>query len=262
MSTGSIFRLSKANKIGLSNMLDGTMRNGSHDMKIFGTGTLRALATRNALLEFFQAHLFFYKTMEEELDKSTGRTAILWNKFSKDLRRASLLQDDVNELSNLVGSSTTSLTPATLSYVTRLREVGQIERETGTPLLLGHFYTRYLADLFGGSMIGYPTKLALSLESIPKFYTHSSTISMNRRDYVESIYENLNDAGKDLSSTQLEAIVKEAETAFKLNAEVYKEGVGGAGVGLFAAAGVGSFNVFLGFVKDKLNGGNKNILGR
>lgn len=39
-STGSIFRLSKANKTGLSNMLDGTMRNGSHDMKTFGSGII------------------------------------------------------------------------------------------------------------------------------------------------------------------------------------------------------------------------------
>ena len=39
-NTGSILRLSKANKTGLSNMLDGTMRNGSHDMKTFGSGII------------------------------------------------------------------------------------------------------------------------------------------------------------------------------------------------------------------------------
>jgi heme oxygenase len=29
------------------------------------------------------------------------------------------------------------------------------------PLLVAHFYTRYMADLFGGSMLGWPTKRAL-----------------------------------------------------------------------------------------------------
>ena len=201
--------------------------------------------------------------MEEELDSSKGLTAIVWKQFASDLRRASLLQNDCYTLSNLLqcDNNLHTFSSASNAYVLRLREAGRIERETGTPLLLGHFYTRYLADLFGGSMIGWPTKLALSLDEVPTFYTHSSNVTMNRPDYVESIYKSLNEAGKDLTTLQQKEIVKEAEIAFQLNAELYKEGLGGAGIGMYIVAVVGGLNVALGFGKDKLNGGKKNILG-
>jgi len=202
--------------------------------------------------------------MEEELDSSKGLTAIIWKKFASDLRRASLLQSDCYTLSNLLqcDNNLQTYSPASNAYVLRLREAGRIERETGTPILLGHFYTRYLADLFGGSMMGWPTKLALSLEEVPRFYIHSSNITMNRRDYVESIYESLNEAGKDLTALQQKEIVKEAEIAFQLNAALYKEGIGGPGVGMYIGAAVGGLNVVLGYGKEKfINIGKKNIVG-
>jgi heme oxygenase len=38
--------------------------------------------------------------------------------------------------------------------------------------LLAHFYARYLADLFGGSMLGWPTRRALGFATTPQFYVH------------------------------------------------------------------------------------------
>lgn len=74
-STGSIFRDSAANKHGLSHALDGTMRSGAHDMKVFGAGTLRALVSRSALAAFLQAHWHVYRAMEEHLDASRSASA-------------------------------------------------------------------------------------------------------------------------------------------------------------------------------------------
>ena len=74
-STGSIFRDSAANKVGLSHALDGTMRSGAHDMKTFGAGTLRALASRSALAAFLQAHWHVYSAMEAHLDASRSASA-------------------------------------------------------------------------------------------------------------------------------------------------------------------------------------------
>ena len=65
---GAIFRSSRANKTGLSHALDGAMRDGSHDMRVFGTGTLAALASRSAYASFTAAHYHFYAELEARLD--------------------------------------------------------------------------------------------------------------------------------------------------------------------------------------------------
>ncbi len=137
-----------------------------------------------------------------------------------------------------------------------------MEIHTGTPLLLGHFYTRYLADLFGGSMLGHPSKLALGLSEVPHFYVHPPAVGANRREVVESVYESLNDAGRDLSSAQQQAVVAEAAHAFELNAALYKEGTGGAGAGMYAGAAAGGLRVLAGYAVDRLRGSGLDVFGR
>ena len=263
LSSGSILRDSKANKEGLSYALDGTMRRGAHDMKTFGSGTLRALATRNALFEFLDGHRIFYHAMEAELDAADGPTANVWKRFQGELRRFPALEHDCAVLSKLTGKRERwHPSPAAAAYVSRLREAGRLERLCGTPVLLGHFYTRYLADLFGGSMLGWPTKLACGLHETPRFYQHSGISSLNRGQYVESIYEALNDAGKDLSASQESEVVNEATLAFALNAALYKEGIGGQGTGMLLCAAVGGLNVAVGFARDRIAGGKKSVFGK
>ena len=58
-------------------------------------------------------------------------------------------------------------TPAVAEYMSRIadaaeKELGGAGGDAGAqspPLLVAHFYTRYLADLFGGSMVGVSTSL-------------------------------------------------------------------------------------------------------
>ena len=65
---GGIFRGSVANKSGLSHALDAVMREGHHDMRAFGRGTLAALASRAAYARFTAAHFHFYSELERRLD--------------------------------------------------------------------------------------------------------------------------------------------------------------------------------------------------
>ena len=54
-------------------------------------------------------------------------------------------------------------TPAVAEYVSRIADAAEKELASAgggagaksPPLLVAHFYTRYLADLFGGSMVGF-----------------------------------------------------------------------------------------------------------
>ena len=228
------------------------MRSGAHDLRTFGTGTLRALASRRALLEFLEGHRIFYSEMEQCLESAKGPSATVWHKFRVLVRRTEALEHDVELLKSLIGETTSNKgpSPAATAYVARLREASQREASTGTPLLLGHFYTRYLADLFGGSMLGRPTKLALQLPETPRFYIHPKEVGERRRETVEAIYEALNEAGAQLSTAQTRAVVDEAALAFGLNAALYKEGVGGSGVGMLARAAVGGLRVAMGHTRD------------
>jgi heme oxygenase len=260
-STGSIFRDSVANKSGLSFALDGTMRSGAHDLRTFGAGTLRALCSQSALLRFLEGHRVFYSALENELDNAFGPTAAVWSRFAAELRRTPALQHDCEVLRGLVGAAELPPTPAAAAYAARLRVAGA-EDSAGTPLLLGHAYTRYLADLFGGSMLGWPTKLALSLPHVPSFYLHPPSVVDGRRAFIERFYEALNDAGRTLSDAQMQRVVDEATLAFKLNAELYREGTGGAGLGMLVGAAAGGLRVLGGHAAARLRGGRRDVFGR
>ena len=159
---GEIFKTSVANKTGLSHALDGVMRSGEHDMRVFGTGTLAALASKSAYAKFAAAHYHFYAELERALDDAAAAgtpSGRLWSKFADELRRAPSLE---NDLVHLLGTSPSAHppTPAVANYVRRIAEAADKEIEGGAgqspPLLVAHFYTRYLADLFGGSMVRPP----------------------------------------------------------------------------------------------------------
>ena len=238
-STASIFRNSAANKSGLSFALDGTMRSGAHDMKVFGSGALAALSSRQRAAAFFHGHYHVYNAMERHLDAcdAASPTGALWQRVGGSLRRGAALEQDVLALG---ARPQEPPSPATERYVRRLATAAA----SPLPLLLSHFYVRYFADLFGGSMLGRPTRAALMMPHTPAFYVHDTTVTQDRRAFIEQLYASLNEAGQAarLDEAATARLVTEAEAAFALNAELYREaapqGTGLAGlVGLALVGG-------------------------
>ncbi|KAK3276821.1 hypothetical protein CYMTET_15133 [Cymbomonas tetramitiformis] len=234
-SSAKIFKESRANKVGLSYALDGSLRSGEHDMKVFGLGFLRTVSTRQEFANITASMYFFYKAMEVEFDAfvaseaskssqgnmktvANGGASVsrVWREFP-ELRRAPRLQQDYEGLGLDIDSAVAS--PATLRYVQRIHEVAKQE----PALLLGHFYCRYFADLFGGSMLGYPTKIALALNGIPAFYQFDPSVETNRQQYIERVYALLNEEGDTLNEGLRNAIVAEAITAFRHNQDIFLE---------------------------------------
>eukprot|EP00546_Thalassionema_frauenfeldii_P000636 CAMPEP_0178935510 /NCGR_PEP_ID=MMETSP0786-20121207/24595_1 /TAXON_ID=186022 /ORGANISM="Thalassionema frauenfeldii, Strain CCMP 1798" /LENGTH=333 /DNA_ID=CAMNT_0020613685 /DNA_START=67 /DNA_END=1069 /DNA_ORIENTATION=+ len=292
--SSQILRTIKPNKIpnSLSQRLDTTLKD-SHDMRVFGMGTLASIASRERYVRFTSSLYGIYSTMEQEkmLEAAEARNtdsnqqegkqagnflsaspvASFWNKHSTTLRRASYLKKDVMDVCKMMKTSEISIdrqpmlgtddaiySPATIDYINAIREAGEEDRRQGTGRLLGHAYTRYLADLMGGSVLGTPTRMALRLdEDMPTQYsfnfpasssvfaesTNSNNdggdqnnnnhgIPMSRKEYVESIYNDLNEAGKLLekigdhnadNGSLLEDVVSEAREAFRHNVNVYAE---------------------------------------
>jgi heme oxygenase len=245
--SSKILRTIQPNKVpnSLSQRLDTTLKD-SHDMKVFGMGTLASMASRERYLRFTHAMYGVYSTMEEELDRcsvelpptppilnsndhASANIAIahFWNRHSEILRRADKLKSDILDISpqDTVSLSSSEYTTATEEYRNALRDAGTKDREDGGGRLLGHAYTRYLADLMGGQVLGTPTRLALGLESDGSPQQYSFTFPVDRKKYVEDLYYDLNEAGRlmDDDDVRLEDAVAEARAAFGHNVKVYSE---------------------------------------
>lgn len=238
MSAGSIFRGSKANKRGLSLALDATLKS-SHDMKVFGLGAI-AEFTLEKYRHFALQRLYFYNAMETRFDNATtGGISKVWPKYEAELRQYPCLIEDLKQIS-VDDPFSIRPSPSTQAYCEA------IERSSNDALV-GHFYTRYFADLFGGSMLGYPTHLALGIPT-PSFYSFPSTVTGHRAAYIESIYEAINEAGDEMEEIGRANVVEETKEAFRYNAEIIKE----QGVELVPYIAKGVFNVSNGYVRKVL----------
>lgn len=223
----NILRTCAANKVpgSLALALDGTLKQG-HDMRVFGLGTLASMAGRARYARFTGSMRAVYAAMEEELDKSTAALAgppavrAVWARHGPTLRRAPALEADLADLATTGGADPS---PATERYVAGIRAAGAKDREAGGARLLGHLYCRYFADLFGGQMLGTPTRLALSLPAgTPRHYSFSLPPA-GRRAYIEEVYRSINEAGEMLAPDAFSETVEEALRAFEYNVDVYRE---------------------------------------
>ncbi|QDZ22898.1 heme oxygenase [Chloropicon primus] len=226
--SSNILKTSAANKIpnSLSLELDKTLKDG-HDMTVFGLGTAAAMASLVTYANFTVAMHHVYTEMETQLDRvvddddgGDGAVAKLWREHETILRRAPSLKRDLEDVQGMgVDVGFEHLSKGTRGYVDAIRRCGREHEGAG---LLGHLYTRYLADLFGGQLLGRPTQLALGLPASPRHYVFDLG-ELSRREYIETIYLGLNRAGDDLSCGAREAAVKAAHEAFGHNKVVYRE---------------------------------------
>ncbi|CAM9704406.1 unnamed protein product [Heterosigma akashiwo] len=239
-TSGKIFQSSRANKVGLSKLLDTTLKT-SHDMKIFGIGALAEFSSTGMYKHFLVQRFHFYEAMESRFDgSSAGGMAHIWPKFSADLRQSPCLIKDLQAV-GVENPAAVLPAAATRDYVNAISSAC----ENG---LVGHFYCRYFADLFGGSMLGLPTSLALSVPD-PQFYRFPAHVEGQRRHYIEKLYEAINLAGEKMDEAGKQTAVRHAELAFDHNAAIIKE----LGIGSVAVKAIhGAVNVGAGFVKRKL----------
>jgi len=239
----SLYKQLQHNKTGLSYELDSTMRDGHHNMQLFVTGFCRSISSPVEQAHTFESLRQAYAALEDALDAAppTTRAAQFWAQFQGVLRKAPALRADVETLGGFDGP-----TPAAARYADTIRAAAA-DTVTGGDLLLAHGYVRYLADLFGGSFLGRPTQVALQLPQPLRFYHTPDHVRLNRKDFIDSFYAALNDAGEAMDAQRRQALVEEARRAYKCNEAIYLERPGFL---LGAAAGVGRY--VLGAAKEKL----------
>ena len=178
-----ILQTSRANKTGLSLLLDQTLQSG-HDMKTFGLGTAASLSSVDRYARFTAGMLRVYGTMERSLDASCSpATRPLWTRFGDALRREPSLVLDLAD----VATHELPVTPATQAYCAAIEAAAAADEADGGGRLIGHVYCRYFADLFGGQALGAPTRYALSpavLPGTPRHYEFGE-FGANRRESIE-----------------------------------------------------------------------------
>ena len=216
---------------------DGTRK--SHSMAentAFVQGFFKGLSSRDSYKQLLTSLYYIYQAMEEDVldtcasnndDVDTSSISFQINKLDDaPLRRLAGLEQD---MAYFYGSDWKTQiakpTPATKAYVARIHEIatqGVINDQFY--LFIAHQYTRYLGDLFGGQMMGGMASRSMDLPtdgSGVAFYTFDNIPST--KSFITDWYTRLNDIALDLSPTEIQDIVDEANLVFALNIDLFQE---------------------------------------
>ena len=159
---------------------------------------------------------FVYRAMEEEISKNPIVAVI----DDPVLYRTNSLERDLRYYYGVNWRSIIKPTPACQEYVNRIREVDKL-------LLVGHHYTRYIGDLSGGQILkGIAEKTLPDLPEGEGLHFYDFDEIKDAKAYKNEYRYTLD--AIDLDQSQIDAIISEANYAFKLNMYMFDEIQGSA----------------------------------
>jgi len=176
----------------------------------FVASFLRGVVNKESYKKLVSDLYFVYSAMEEEVENLKDHPIIGRIQLS-DLNRVDALEQDLRFYYGPIWRSLIKPSEACERYVNRIREVAKNEPE----LLVGHHYTRYLGDLSGGQILKGIAEKALALGDGQglKFYDFEKIKDVKAyKAHYRGILNTL-----DLDQHQVNAIIVEANYAFRLN---------------------------------------------
>ena len=177
---------------------------------------LRGVVSKESYKQLVANFYFIYRAMEEELDKLKEDPIISKISFEALNRTESLAQD----CRYYYGPNWRDLiTPseACQRYVNRIREVAEDDPE----LLVGHHYTRYMGDLSGGQILRGIAEKAMNLKDNEGLWFYEFEGISDKKGF-KTQYRNTLD-GLPINQSQANAIINEANYAFRLNMYMFDE---------------------------------------
>lgn len=163
------------------------------------------------------ANLYFvYSAIEQEMLSNRDHKALQPIYFSQLNRRQSL-EKDLRYYYGPDWHSKVQPSEVTRIYVDRIRNIGQYQPE----LLISHVYTRYMGDLSGGQILKSIAKNAMRLnnDTGTEFYVFRA---ISDEKEFKKMYRNALDL-IPLEESQVSSIISEANIAFNLNMQMFKE---------------------------------------
>ena len=180
---------------------------------------------------------FVYAAIEQEMERLKDDKYIAPINF-KELNRIEQLKMDVRYYYGPNWRSIIAPSESAVQYVERVHEVA----DKDSYLLVGHPYTRYLGDLSGGQILKGIAEKALNLREGEglKFYEFDKID--DKKEYKNKYRTALDNL--PLDQGQIDAIITEANYAFKLNMDLFDELGGDSKDGWKSF-----FKILLGFIR-------------
>lgn len=177
---------------------------------------LRGVVEKNSYRKLVANFYYAYAAMEEALEHHKDHPVVSTIYFPELHRKASLEAD----LAYYYGSGwrdQIAMTPGGKAYVDRIRAVSQTQPE----LLVSHSYTRYIGDLSGGQILKGIAQRAMNLNDGEGTAFYEFPDIPNEKAFKVKYRESMDSAPVD--EAMIAAIVTEANDAFGLNMEMFKE---------------------------------------
>ena len=198
---------------------------------------LRGVVSEESYKQLVANFYFIYRAMEEEVDKLSEHP-IVGKVHSKLLNRTEPLSRDLRYYYGPNWRALIAPSEACQRYVNRIREVAEDDAE----LLVGHHYTRYLGDLSGGQILKGIAEKAMDLKEGEGLHCYEFEGITDKKGFKTSYRTALDTL--PINQSQANAIINEANYAFRLNMYMFDE-LQGNGFMSF-------FKVILGIIKGKL----------
>ena len=167
------------------------------------------------------ANLYFVYTALEDVAEHLKDNDEVSPLLFDELKRHGALAKDLDYFYGEGWHETIYPSPATKRYIDRIREIGRQE----PVLFIGHHYTRYMGDLSGGQILKGIAKRSLKLDD-EAFNFYEFKDILNPVDFKNNYRGTLNCL--PLTQTQVDAIITEANYAFRLNMYMFDELAGDA----------------------------------
>jgi len=206
-----------ARKTGMALLLDdGTRKSHSiAENTQFLTGFFKGLGDKESFSKLVTSLYFVYKAMEEAFDTLDDPSVKALD--YPELRRLPALEEDMEYFHGPEWRQKVQPSVGAIKYVEQIKKVAAEKPY----LLVGHQYSRYVGDLFGGQMISGMAAKSLSLEQGAGTAFYDFKDISDTKAFIQTWYRALNDM--ELTDAQKEEIVVEANVVFRLNIEIFEE---------------------------------------
>ena len=192
----------------------------------FVSSFLKGVVTEDNYRKLVSDLYFVYRAMEEEIEKLKDHPCIKPIAF-RELSRTTQLEKDLNYYYGQDWRSLVTPTESCQRYVNRIREVADEDPE----LLVGHHYTRYMGDLSGGQILKGIAEKALDLRKGEGLHFYEFEGIADKQGFKTQYRNTLNML--PINQSQANAIITEANWAFRLNMFMFDEIQGNSGQGFF-----------------------------
>ena len=197
---------------------------------------LRGVISKESYRTLVSDLYFVYVALEEEF-RIFKNDPVLGKLYLPELERVTALERDLRYYYGPIWRSIVKPSEECQRYVDRIHEVAKSEPE----LLIGHHYTRYLGDLSGGQILKGIAEKALNLKDEGLYFYEFDKID-NAKIYKEKYRSILDEL--PLTESQQNAIITEANYAFRLNMYMFEQLEGNSLTSLC--------KIIIGFIRGKL----------